>query len=1154
MNKNRELVRDFLVNEVLGPTIDTTSVRTPMPAPDASGVVHLSEEDAKKLIFFDEESGEDYIRGMKPQMLYGTGVIHATEQDGAVAKNEAGAVDDDFVADEPTQFEMHIVGGGSHGGAEEGESSFALEQTQKRFPSAIGLTFHPEAQDDAELVVSFSGAVYVDRDVQYAGSDKPYKWHLRQPISGSVKISWSELMTSLGTLHEMKLEGTASDYIEILLRLRQAGQTMVLTVVANHRGKAATHQKDVFQSEMIIHISDGSHFKAIPNAFPAADLEMQETEYLYRHASNFATGHGVAAYWNEPQCNTKLQELQTKAIPEFYQEVLDFNHLKKMNFSMIELSKLSRDGVRDEFRNLVDGYDSWIQSEKDNLDERSQYYDAAMRMVSRAQGIKKRMQAGIDLLSSEDGAIALHAFKLANEAMFLQQRNGARKKREMIRPPKNKNPRSAPSGPIRWDDEIEPTDFGTWRPFQIAFLLASLEGMVDPTSPDREEVDLIFFPTGGGKTEAYLGASAFTIFYDRLTNKDGDSLGTNVLMRYTLRLLTIQQFERSSGLISAMEFLRRSNEELLGTTKISIGIWVGNATTKNSRSDLVAQLKPDKKPKADEPHPFILSKCPWCSRQFGWNDEHKAWVGFSEIKGDRSSKTLHFVCRGADCAFSGEENYLPIWLCDEDIYEVKPSFILATVDKFARMAWKPEARNIFNINSSGERIGRPPALIIQDEMHLISGPLGSMVGLYEGVIEKLCTDDRATPAVRPKIVASTATTRRYREQIASLYSRPNVTLFPQAISRANETFFSTVKRDESGALEKGTLYLGLNPATYATGQTAAAKVTAVLSQAPSMEENENDPGMNYYRTQMWFFNSLRELGMTQTVMNSTAQDAINGMQNDKRIPKGKRIYFDRLMELTSRIPANEVASSLSDLEETNESKLIQACLASSIMEVGVDVKRLGLLTIMGQPKTTSQYIQVSGRVGRDRSNGPGLVVMLYNTTRSRDRSMYERFLSYHQRLYAQVEPVSVTPFALEAMKHGLWGAILSMYRMKNVESSKPDSIASDVWDEAVQLMRDRIHANTNDSEKLEDFEALVRELKLKWGGYLPPRWAYTPTEENDGIYKEPYEPALMRFGKVKLRGFPNEGSIQIPASMRSVDGQTEIIVSHNPYSSFNGKD
>jgi hypothetical protein len=462
------------------------------------------------------------------------------------------------------------------------------------------------------------------------------------------------------------------------------------------------------------------------------------------------------------------------------------------------------------------------------------------------------------------------------------------------------------------------------------------------------------------------------------------------------------------------------------------------------------------------------------------------------------------------------------------------------------MAWKAEARNLFNIGPEGNRIGRPPTLIIQDEMHLISGPLGSMVGIYEGVIENLCTDDRVSPPVRPKIIASTATTRRYREQIESLYSRKNVTLFPQAISRANETYFSTILRDDNDEPAKGTLYLGINPATYATGQTAAARIAAVLSQAPNTESQENEPEMNYYRTQMWFFNSLRELGMTQTLMTSTVQDVIKGMGNDRRLPKGKLTYFNNLMELTSRIPSNEVASSLSKLEEKDEKKLIQACLASSIMEVGVDVKRLGLLVIMSQPKTTSQYIQVAGRVGRDRNKGPGLVVMLYNTARSRDRSMYERFISYHQRLYAQVEPVSVTPFALEAMRRGLSGAILSYYRMKATQDNVPDVLIDQIWDEAVEVMTKRISASTSDPQKIQDFNSLVNHLKRDWLGYLPPRWAYTPTEES-GTYKEPFKPALMRFGKDRLKGFPGEGSIQVPASMRSVDGQTEVLISHNPY-------
>jgi hypothetical protein len=501
---------------------------------------------------------------------------------------------------------------------------------------------------------------------------------------------------------------------------------------------------------------------------------------------------------------------------------------------------------------------------------------------------------------------------------------------------------------------------------------------------------------------------------------------------------------------------------------------------------------------------------------------------------------------------------LPIWITDEDVYEEQPTFILGTVDKFAQLAWKEEAKSLFNIDESGKRIGAPPSLIIQDELHLISGPLGSMVGLYEPVIENLCTDSRGEVQVRPKIVASTATTRNFQSQVLGLYGRDKVMLFPQAIDRANETYFSTIAIDkQSGEKERGSLYLGLSPATFGSAQNSAARVAAILKQAPNMIADEKDASMDFYRTSLWFFNSLKELGMTMTLMQSVTRDVIGGLRIGKRFPDGfdKGTYPYKILELTSRIDSNKVSAALERLGKPSwDSKGYDTCLASSIMEVGVDVARLGLLTIMSQPKTTSQYIQVSGRVGRAREAGPGLVVMLYNTTRARDRSIYERFQSYHQTLYAQVEPLSVTPFAIQAMNHGLPGALIALYRMTSPSNSTPDDIDWLRFDQAVMVLRERLQALGLASESELDFESQVKSLKSYMKAYIPSEWSYPYKAEYEGLFDGNEVPALMRGRREKLDPpVIKEKSMIIMTSMRSVDGQTVIRVA-KPYAQLEGED
>jgi hypothetical protein len=432
-----------------------------------------------------------------------------------------------------------------------------------------------------------------------------------------------------------------------------------------------------------------------------------------------------------------------------------------------------------------------------------------------------------------------------------------------------------------------------------------------------------------------------------------------------------------------------------------------------------------------------------------------------------------------------------------------------------------------------------------------------MVGLYEPVIESLCTDKRFEKPIRPKIVASTATTRNYISQIKGLYGRDSVMLFPQAINRVNETYFSEVLYNiDTGEKEKGSLYLGLNLATYGSSQTAAAKLAAILKQAPNMVPDPSNESMDYYRTSVWFFNSLKELGMTLTLMQSTTRDMIGGLRQSQRLPAAaeKASYPTRILELTSRIDSNKVSTALTRLSKPiTDPSSYDTCLASSIMEVGVDVPRLGLLTIMAQPKTTSQYIQVSGRVGRDRKKGPGLIVMLYNSKRSRDRSVYERFQTYHESVYAQVEPISVTPFAIQAMQHGLKGAIISMYRMSTPDDYRPNDIDWNKFEEAVEVMRQRISKLQVNDQSLLDFEKQVKNLRAYMEVYSPSEWAYTYREQ----YKEhdpATQPALMRGRREPLHPqVAGDKSIMVMTSMRSVDGQTKLEI-QAPYAFLEGGD
>ena len=239
----------------------------------------------------------------------------------------------------------------------------------------------------------------------------------------------------------------------------------------------------------------------------------------------------------------------------------------------------------------------------------------------------------------------------------------------------------------------------------------NLRAVAEPDCPERRIVDVIWFPTGGGKTEAYLGLSAFCMFLRRLRNPD--HAGTSILMRYTLRLLTTQQFQRAASLICACEYIRRGNEDRLGSERFSIGLWVGTEVTPNSEKDAVTSLNNLLNHRGV--NKFVILSCPWCGAAMG----PQKMGSSAKCKGYRKLARpgrVRLICEDSDCDFSSDDG-LPLAVIDEHIYESPPTLLIGTVDKFAMLAFRPEARRLFGIDTPFP----PPELIIQDELHLISG-------------------------------------------------------------------------------------------------------------------------------------------------------------------------------------------------------------------------------------------------------------------------------------------------------------------------------------------------------------------------------------------------------------------------------------------------
>ena len=576
-----------------------------------------------------------------------------------------------------------------------------------------------------------------------------------------------------------------------------------------------------------------------------------------------------------------------------------------------------------------------------------------------------------------------------------------------------------------------------WRPFQLAYILMNLRGIADPTHIDRQFVDLLFFPTGGGKTEAYLGLAAFTIVLRRLRNPSPSYRGLSVLMRYTLRLLTLDQLGRAAAVICALEMEREKSIESLGSWPFEIALWVGRAATPNymgqkgergNSSARAKTLRYANNTSNDAPVP--LEECPWCGTPFGKKS-------FRLHPNSDQPTNLHLFCVGRGCDFDGTSKHgnrhLPIVAIDEPIYDRLPALMIATADKFASLPWNGDTARLFQGGDPDNPM--PPDLIIQDELHLISGPLGTMAGLYETAIDHLCKRRIGDKEVRPKVIASTATARLASRQIRALFCRQLTEIFPApGIDRRNSFFARQVPVSET----EGRQYLGIAAPGRGPKVVFLRSMTTLMAAAkaawdlagPATNGNPADP----YMTTVAYFNALRELGSARRIVEDEISSRLLAYSGRKRLNEVAGLFQNRQIavdpiELNSRVGTAEVAKAKRNLALLSGQKdSVDVALATNMISVGLDIPRLGLMVVSGQPKTTSEYIQATSRVGRSELR-PGLVVTLLNIHKPRDRSHYERFTNYHESFYRDVEATSVTPFSARAMDRALPAVAVAMARL-----------------------------------------------------------------------------------------------------------------------------
>ncbi|MFH5211497.1 helicase-related protein [Antrihabitans sp. NCIMB 15449] len=889
-----------------------------------------------------------------------------------------------------------------------------VAQARMRYPTSMGLTFSVRLAVVDTVKIAIAGARYEGID---AGFGKPTS------AKNARESEWQRVSLELPTVvQNVSTPGTFKDVVVDgleLYRYVRVARDGVVTVSVALRNIHIPEKRGLrdglawFQVGLTIETESPAIVDRTRQRNLGTDDDLDSAALLYRNMYTFAIGHGCAVEWDRSKAvNSSVARVATTFLPTHDVHrarpgVLD----ESVNLRMSFLSTASEGDIGASLRGLSTRYRSWINTletslENGTTDVSDELIPTATRHVEAARVAARRIDAGIELLAKD--ADAMRAFRFANQAMQLQ-----RARQDWVR--------SGAHGDV--SEGINER----WYPFQLAYILLNLPGLSDPTHPDRDTADLLWFPTGGGKTEAYLGLVAYCIIHRRL--KDPQVEGVAVIMRYTLRLLTIQQFERATMLMCSLETVRRANP-VLGGRSFSIGLWVGSGGTPNSLDDARRSLR-ELKSRRDllEKNPVQLTQCPWCGSLLDYNNYA---VKMAPVR------HLHIGCAQPGCDF-GEG--LPVHVVDEDIYRERPELILGTVDKFAAMAWNDSVGKLFARNG----VGLPPDLIIQDELHLISGPLGSMVGLYETAIDAACSVqslENETNRGRPKVIASTATIRRAEKQIESVFDRTAEQFPPPGID-PDESFFAEPAPPETHGTRQ---YVGIMaPAT--SHATLLVRVYAALLQA-AKDVSGDDMTRDPYWTLLGYFNSLRVLGSANLQVEGDVRERLGVVATRKSTAAR---HLEPSNELTSRVASSDIPVRLKRMEKTlSDGDPDDVVLATNMISVGVDIDRLGLMAVMGQPQSSAEYIQATSRVGR---KFPGLVVTIFNAARSRDRSHYESFIPYHQALYRAVEATSATPFAARARDRGLHGVLVSLARLlvPGLTDNKSAYLASDNWDALCQV-------------------------------------------------------------------------------------------------------
>jgi hypothetical protein len=631
------------------------------------------------------------------------------------------------------------------------------------------------------------------------------------------------------------------------------------------------------------------------------------------------------------------------------------------------------------------------------------------------------------------------------------------------------------------NESFQEMGFDKWRTFQIVFILMTIPDMLKQADEAGSEVsvswdseiletqldvaDVVYFPTGGGKTEAYLGLVTFTAFHDRMRGK---THGMTAFTKFPLRFLSLQQLQRIANVLAKAEEIRRRED--LGGDEFSVGYLVGSGNTPNT---LRAGKYTNNIQKAQEDEEFqksvkYVTTCPFCGEKE------------VSIDGDLEQGRIVHQCENPDCEEvkrnGGEPAPLPVYVTDREIYRYTPTFVVSTIDKIsivgmqrrmrailfgrtslkcAKHGYSGENRCIADtgiLNEAGQcdeddweevEPVDPPSLLIQDELHLLREEFGSFDSHYETLIQQLnraFSDD----TWHTKIVAATATIKGAEQQVEALYMK-DTNVFPSPSPRLKQSFYAyahptRIQRRMLGALPR-TLsrtyaiekiheeYARAIQEYRAAPETLYDALTQVsdeytLEQAelpsdPASLEAVIDDILDDYETQVSYHYSRDNTDLMKRVLRT--------MINVHLSDDGEPYYPLNGQLMTGQTPLEDVSSVLEILENLDEldspADAVHMLIATSMISHGVDVDALDFIGFFGLPRNTAEYIQSYSRVGR---KWPGTVFLLFDPMRTRDRSYYRHF-QYHQEYQdLLVEATPLERWAEYAIKCTMPGVVCSI--------------------------------------------------------------------------------------------------------------------------------